>query len=149
MIENLEFQFVEYGSKRWQEARRLRYALFFAPHDLAPSILDDAQETAAVHLAAIENGQVIGCGRLFDCGGGTFQISQMAVNTAYQGRGIGKALLQRLMHKAKVQDGSIIVLSARLTAVSLYERADFQKEGGVYASASTGVPHIKMSCALR
>ncbi|MDJ0757396.1 MAG: GNAT family N-acetyltransferase [Ardenticatenaceae bacterium] len=144
----IALEFVQYDSPAWHEARRLRYALFFAPHDLAPSFLDDEQETAAAHLVAIEEGHVIGCGRLVDRGQDIFQISQMAVNPAYQGRGIGKMLLRRLIQKAKEQGGLAIVLSARLTAVSLYERAGFQKEGEVYPSASTDVPHIKMSYEL-
>ena len=70
----VQTHFVKFGSQAWGEARRIRYSVFFEPHDLPLSVMDDSQETDAIHLVAIEVSQVVGYGRLFDLGHGQFQI---------------------------------------------------------------------------
>lgn len=137
--------FVEGGSPQWLEARALRYALFFQPHGLMPSVMDDAHEADASHLVAVEGGRVVGYGRLFNLGDGVFQISQMVVSPTYRRRGIGTLLLHGLVARAAGDGASSIELGARLHAAGFYARAGFQQHGEIYASDKTGVPHVKMT----
>jgi predicted GNAT family N-acyltransferase len=145
MAASVNLSFVGYGSPPWQEARALRYALFFQPHRLPPSVMDDAHEAHATHLVAQEGGRVVGYGRLFYLEDGVAQISQMVVSPAHQGRGIGMRLLHGLLDCAAADEARSFELSARLPAIRFYTRAGFQPCGEVYASDKTGVLHVKMT----
>lgn len=141
----VQTHFVKFGSQAWGEARRIRYSVFFEPHDLPLSVMDDSQETDAIHLVAIEVSQVVGYSRLFDLGHGQFQISQMVILPAHQHQGIGQLLLQTLIHKAQSLGATSITLKARLPAIQFYTKQGFQPCGEVFASAKTGVPHVNMT----
>lgn len=137
-------RFVEHGSREWLQAREIRYALFFQPQGLAPTIMDDEQEAHASHLVAVDGDEVVGYGRLFELRRGEFQISQMAVLPAYQRRGIGKMILHNLIRRAVDDGAASIELEARLSAVDFYAREGFHRCGEVFPSTKTGIPHVSM-----
>lgn len=132
------------GSPEWQEARDIRYALFFEVHGLPVSVMDDEHETNAVHLVAKEGDRVVGYGRLAEPDKGRFKISQMAVHPDYQRKGIGKALLAALLGRADHAGAVEVTLNARVDAVAFYERAGFTRSGDTFLSRTTGVPHVLM-----
>jgi hypothetical protein len=148
MKENLDIRFVEHGSREWHEGRALRHKLFYQALGHPQSVMDDDQEHHSAHLVVQENGKVIGYGRLFDHGAGEFQISQMAVDTDRQGRGIGKTILNRLISQAFDGGAKCIWLNARVSAVKFYEKAGFRPRGKAFPSEKTGIPHIKMNLTL-
>ncbi|MFN2298533.1 MAG: GNAT family N-acetyltransferase [Anaerolineales bacterium] len=145
----MDIRFVEYGSAEWREARALRYAAFYRESGLPESVMDDGQEVKGSHLVAVHSGAVVGYGRLNDLGDGQFYISQMVVAPHHRGKGIGSKLLGCLIINAKKAGAELVLLSARLPAASLYERAGFHQEGEVLTSEKTGVSHIRMKLAVK
>lgn len=128
----------------YQEARDLRYELFFKAHGLPTSILDDEKEAQSTHVAIVEDGLLVGYGRLSEVEMKVFQISQMVVAPRHQSKGYGTILLKDLIQLALNSGAASIILNARITATGLYEKQGFATQGEVFNSTSTGIPHIKM-----
>jgi predicted GNAT family N-acyltransferase len=68
----------------------------------------------------------------------------MVVEPEYQRQGLGTLILETLIATASDRGASIIVLNARVVKVGFYQKHGFQSIGEVFASPSTGLPHIKM-----
>ncbi len=128
----------------YKKALELRYSLFFKDHNLPEEILSDDKEDKSLHIAISQENELIAYGRLFEISSNEFQISQMVVSPRYQSQGYGERLLIEIMRTAKNKGAKKIILNARTTAISLYEKIGFQKVGQIYSSQSTGVAHIKM-----
>ena len=73
-----------------------------------------------------EAGRAIGMGRLISDGGCFFQIVDIAVDPAFQGRGLGKRIMAGLMaHVATLPKGAYVSLIADTPADRLYAQLGF------------------------
>ncbi len=143
---NYKLKFVEYGSPEYQQAAQLRYRLFYQEHCIRFESIFAPQEKQNLHLVitAKTEHQVLAYGRLDRKSSDEFQICQMVVEPKYQRQGLGTLILQALTKVATHQGAGLVVLNARVTKVQFYQRYGFEPIGEVFASSSTGVPHIKM-----
>lgn len=73
------------------------------------------------------HGRVIGMGRVIGDGGLMFQVTDIAVEPAHQGRGLGKAIVARLVGylETSVPDGAYVSLIADGEAHKLYAQFGF------------------------
>ncbi len=69
-------------------------------------------------------------------------IGRMAVLKPWRGRGIGGAILARLIERARERGDSEVVLSAQVHATAFYRAHGFAEEGAEYLEA--GIPHRDM-----
>ncbi|WP_325895391.1 GNAT family N-acetyltransferase [Grimontia sp. NTOU-MAR1] len=145
----IEYRWLETDSKFYQTALKLRYALFFEEPGLPWEVLFDTDEGNSLHLAAICDGELLAYGRLTKRSNSAMQISQMVVSPKHQRKGLGEAILSRLVIHAKEHETKSIILSARLHAMPLYEKLGFNIVGEVYLSEKTGIEHIKMELTLK
>lgn len=76
---------------------------------------------------ALHQNSVVGMGRLIGDGGCFFQIVDVAVEPAHQGRGLGKAIMSALMAhvEAELPSTAYVSLIADVPANKLYERFGF------------------------
>ncbi|WP_456416248.1 GNAT family N-acetyltransferase [Thiolapillus sp.] len=125
---------------RDKEALRLVREKVFVQEQRVPVELEwDGLDAECQHfLAEDAKGNPIGTGRLLPDG----HIGRMAVLREWRGRGVGSALLQRLMEEGRKQNFSTLVLAAQLQAMPFYEKAGFHAEGEVFDDA--GIPHRNM-----
>jgi GNAT superfamily N-acetyltransferase len=79
---------------------------------------------------------------------GDFRVRGMATAPSHRGRGLGAALLARLLDHAAAQGGTRAWCWARVGARGLYARAGFLPEGDVVELDHIG-PHVLMSRPLR
>jgi len=86
---------------------------------------------------------VIGTGRLTKG-----VISQMAIRTDYQNKGIGKQILNHLVEVCRNKEIKTVRLSARETAIGFYEKNNFKTIGEKYPSKKTGIVHQQMERKL-
>ncbi len=123
-----------------KEALRLVREKVFVQEQQVPVELEwDELDAECLHfLAEDANGNPIGTGRLLPDG----HIGRMAVLREWRGRGVGSALLQRLMEEGRKRNFSTLVLAAQLQAMPFYEKAGFHAEGEVFDDA--GIPHRNM-----
>lgn len=143
---NYQLKFVEYGSLEYQQAAQLRYRLFYQEHGIPFESIFAPQEKQNLHLVIITkmHNQVLAYGQLKQKNYDEFQICQMVVEPEYQRQGLGTLILKTLTKVAINKGASLVILHARVTKVQFYQRCGFEAIGEVFASLSTGVPHIKM-----
>ena len=141
-------QLIDYGSEAYLAAAKLRYRLFYEPHGLDESIVQTGKDAEDCHVAVIEqDGQVLAYGRLAQTGE-HFSIYQMVVEPAWQGQGLGTQVLQALVAVAEQRGAKSVSLNAKVSQQGFYERHGFERMSAVFASVTTGVPHVKMEKRL-
>lgn len=76
---------------------------------------------------AIHDGQAVGMGRIVGDGAIFFYIQDIAVMPPYQGRGIGTAIMDALMHyvRTTAPDKAFVGLFAAQQAIRFYEKYGF------------------------
>ena len=103
----------------------------------------DGQDEKSWHFLATEKNDVpIGTARLLPSG----QIGRMAVLEEYRRRGVGRALLEQAIDKARHLGMQDLFLHAQLHALHFYETVGFSLEGEEFTEA--GIAHRKMSLVL-
>jgi ribosomal-protein-alanine acetyltransferase len=115
------------GPMRPSEAQRcteLEELLFAGDDPWSPEAFLQAIAAGHHYLAAREDGALVGYGGLVRMGTEA-EVHTLAVDPAYQGRGVGRALLGALLEHAH---GATVFLEVRTdneTAIALYRSAGF------------------------
>jgi predicted GNAT family N-acyltransferase len=127
----------------WSVAQALvapvREAVFIREQGVPADLEWDDLDAAALHaLAEDPSGRVIGTARLLPDG----HIGRMAVLVPWRRRGVGSAMLVRLLVAAGDQGLRTARLNAQTQAVAFYVRHGFEKNGGEFLDA--GIPHVAM-----
>lgn len=93
----------------------------------------------AIFMAELDDGSVIGCCGLLKHDEHVYEVSKMAVTRAYQGKGVGRKLLDELIVHARLRGAKRleIISSTRLgAAIHLYQQIGFREvplESDAYA----------------
>ncbi len=103
----------------------LRYEVLRKPWDKPKDTATDNLEETSVNVFIEENGKVIACGRLQDNGNGIGQIRYMAVDDKFQGKGLGKLIVEKLEQEAKQIGLQRLELQARENAVEFYKSCGY------------------------
>jgi predicted GNAT family N-acyltransferase len=139
----------------WPEARteamRVRETVFVQEQGVPAELELDQHDPFCVHaLARDETGRAVGTGRLLpgEAQGARIvsHVGRMAVLKAWRGRGIGSALLSRLIAAARERGDTEIALSAQTHAQAFYRAHGFREEGDEFLEA--GIPHRTMRRVL-
>ena len=108
---------------------------------------DDLSGESDEHIiVAMDGEKVVGCVMLRPLAQGKLKARQMAVATAYQGRGIGAALIRAAEAFGAEGGFSRITLHARKTVVPFYEQLGYIAEGEEFSEV--GIPHLFMQKTL-
>ena len=132
----------------WQRDRealaRVRRIVFIEEQRVPENLEWDEADAACVHaIAEAPDGAAIGCGRLLPDG----HIGRMAVLAPWRGRGVGDALLTRLVGAAHERGHTRVILNAQVQAMPFYARQGFAPEGEPFDEA--GIAHQVMTRTLR
>jgi N-acetylglutamate synthase-like GNAT family acetyltransferase len=73
-------------------------------------------------IAMNDAGEMLGCGQIKPHGDGTYEMASIAVWPQFQGQGVGKAIIQRLLASAQPP----LYLTCRGALRPYYERFGFQ-----------------------
>jgi len=130
----------------WESARArasaVRLRVFVEEQRVPLEIEMDDMDAASVHALAVDDGRVVGTGRLLPDG----HIGRMAVLRESRRRGVGGALLKRLVDEARRRGMSEVRLSAQTHALGFYRKHGFAEQGAVYEEA--GIAHQEMRRVL-
>lgn len=134
----------------WEAAQpalvAVRRAVFVEEQGVPEALEWDGEDETALHgLATTTEGEPIGTARLI-AQGPLAQIGRMAVLKPWRGRGVGTALLERMLKEAQARGHRGVFLNAQTTALPFYERFGFQREGDEFLDA--GIPHYRMTRRL-
>jgi predicted GNAT family N-acyltransferase len=127
----------EYGQV-WQ----LREDLLRKPIGLSLKDEDLGGEVNEVILAAFDGDDIAACLILQPQDDITIKLRQMAVAERWQGKGIGKLLVERAEEIAWDKGFEQIILHARKTATGFYERVGYRFCSNEFEEV--GIPHFAM-----
>jgi len=120
------------------------------PHETADELSAPPAGSEVVHLAAIEDGTVVGTAIVMreaapwaQFGEVSWRLRGMATAEDKRGQGIGAAVLSAVLECVEARGGGRLWCSARTSARSFYERAGFLSRGEVWDEPKLG-PHIMM-----
>jgi predicted GNAT family N-acyltransferase len=131
---------------RWQEGeealRSVRHTVFVVEQRVPESLEWDDADAVSLHALAVDgNGMPIGCARLLPDG----HIGRVAVLAPWRRRGVGAALLARLVDEADARGDARVIVNAQVDAMPFYARYGFVASGEVFEEA--GIPHRVMERA--
>jgi len=129
----------------FEAALALRHEVFCVEQGVPPHEERDGRDRGALHLIAVEDGQVIATCRLVFVGN-TVQFSRLAVRRSARRRGIASALLRRTDAESRARGAGRIVLHAQTYARALYEQAGYGPRGREFVEAA--IEHIAMEKLL-
>jgi len=105
-------------------------------------------DPGAIHLAAFDDEQIIGCATLHRKTASEYQLRGMAVEKAHQSRGVGAILLAEAEKIAAENRAETIWANCRTPAVPFYKKHGWQTISDEFVVETAG-PHFKMSKSLK
>ena len=132
-------EFSKYFIFRWEMLRK--------PLNLPLGSEQDELENHAFHIAAYNNKNIIGVGRLHIEKNQSARIRYMAVRENYQHQGVGSSILRELEKIAKTKNAETCWLYARETAISFYLNNNYQIKG--IATSELEIKHHRMEKVLQ
>ena len=100
----------------------LRWRILREPWNQPKGSEQDELEGQAIHIIAIDGDKIVGCGRAHFNTEDEAQIRYMAVENEWQGKGVGKLILDELERRVLEKGAKKIVLHARENVVRFYEK---------------------------
>ena len=123
--------------------RDIRQRVFMVEQGVSADLEWDGIDQDCRHaLAQDGERRPIGCARLLPDG----HIGRVAVLAEWRGRGVGDALLERMIALAREVGHTRVMLNAQTHALAFYARHGFVAFGPEYDDA--GIPHRAMQRAL-
>lgn len=143
----MDMVFMTPDDPRFDQVRSLRHAVLRAPLGIPYEADWDDHGRGVRHLAAVDGTTVLGYGRVvIDLDGA--RIRYMCVDPEARGGGIGTAIVNALVERAREERAPMVWLNARLMAVEFYRRLGFTEVGGLFDSEETHLPHKRMEMRL-
>lgn len=146
-MENINISYITIASPKYLQVWELREEVLRKPIGLSLKNEDLSWDKEDVMFIAEHNGKVIGCLMLHDVPKGAVKLRQMAVYNEWQGKGVGKMLVQAAERFCSEKGYSRIVLHARKEALGFYKTLGY----GIYGEEFTevGIPHFAMQRWLK
>jgi predicted GNAT family N-acyltransferase len=145
-MDNILISQVAVADPRYQEVWELREAVLRKPIGLSLRNEDLSKDKEDVILAAVADSGVIGCLMITTIDSKKLKLRQMAVYDGWQGKGIGKMLMQAAEQYAAGSGYDKIVLHARKVAMGFYEALGYMVTSDEFEEV--GVPHFVMEKSL-
>ena len=129
--------------KKYQEVYNLRETILRIPIGLSlkdENLSTDAQNTIFV---AEDQDKIMGCVMLYPIADeDKIKLRQMAVYDEFQGKGIGRKLVEAAEQYAKEQGYSAIILHARKVSEGFYKKLGYDTTSSEFTEV--GIPHVVM-----
>ena len=146
-METVDFFPIDVEQTNWQISGELLAAIrrpVFIDEQGVPAEeeFDHDDETAIHWLAYGPDGEAMGCARLAGD-----KIGRMAVKVEHRNKGIGSALMRKMIAYAAANQLASVQLNAQTHALPFYEGMHFEADGDEFMEA--GIPHRHMSLSLK
>ena len=135
---------VQFGSSRYDALVELRYKVLLEPLGLKFLDMHRQQEVNYLHIGCIEqlDDKLVGGLILAPIDNDDIRMMQVAVDTKYQGEGIGRELVKYAEKRAKEAGYHRLIMHAMLSVVGFYEKLGYHAEGDIFDEQ--GITFIKM-----
>ncbi|MBO4285372.1 MAG: GNAT family N-acetyltransferase [Alphaproteobacteria bacterium] len=135
---------VDFGTSRYDELVELRYKVLLEP--LGLKFLDSFRdkEVSYLHVGCVESldDRLVGGLILAPVNESEIRLMQVAVDTVYQGEGVGRMLVEYASKRAHDAGYTKMVMHAMLSVVAFYEKLGFKQEGDLFEEH--GITFAKM-----
>lgn len=134
------------GGADIEDARAVRRAVFIDElgYDAQEDI--DRADDIAWHLVVYsDDGEAVGCARLFPVEIGVYSLGRIAVKKDFRGAGYGDLLMRVLLFKSQELGAQTVRVGAREDAAGFYEKYGFSATGEKYVEQ--GVGHVVLEIA--
>ncbi|AFM05621.1 acetyltransferase, N-acetylglutamate synthase [Bernardetia litoralis DSM 6794] len=139
----LEFRVIEHNSKDYWDTVHLRELVLRQPLGMRFSSEELELENNSYHIAAYdENKKIVGAAMFVPLSSTKLKMRQVVIADDWQGRGIGKELIEFAETFARSKGYKIIEANVRQTAIGFYEKLNYQKQGKEFMEV--GISHIKV-----
>lgn len=119
--------------------RIIRTAVFIHEQKIPEDLEWDEFDLISMHVLGLNSdGQPVGTARLLPDG----HIGRMAVLKDWRGKGLGSAMLLRMLDELDSRHTQKATLNAQTNAIKFYEKFGFRVSGEEFIEA--GIPHVKM-----
>ena len=122
-------------------ALALRAEVFIVEQNVPETVERDEYDPAAVHVVALQNGDVAGVLRIVFLPEHA-KIGRVAVAANARGRGIATAMMHFAMALARARGETKFYLTSQTDKVGLYEKIGFTVFGEEFEDG--GMPHLAM-----
>jgi len=122
----------------------LRHAVLWPGRPLAYVQLPD--DAAGQHFGAFEQHELVAVISLFAGSGGVARFRKFATSPAWQGRGIGSALLRHIIEVARAQGARSLWCDARYATLPFYQRFGLLPEGDIFYKGD--IAYQRLSCSM-
>lgn len=145
-MEEIFIKEINVASKEYPQLLEFRHQLLRVPIglDLFEEDLSDDKEDMI--LVVMQGKEIVGCVMLHPLDDGKIKLRQMAIAERFQGKGIGKILVEDAEQTASEHGYTHIVLHARGTAEGFYTKLGYKAFGEGFTEV--GIPHIAMQKQL-
>lgn len=135
---------IEFGSSRYDELVQLRYKILLEPLGLKFLDMHRDKEAGYLHIGCIESldDRLVGGLILAPIDNENIRLMQVAVDTRYQGEGIGRDMVKYAEKRAKSAGFKRIAMHAMLSVVNFYEKIGYVQEGEIFEEK--GITFAKM-----
>lgn len=135
---------IDFGSTKYDELVQLRYKILLEPLGLKFLDMHRNKEANYLHIGCIEqlDDKLVGGLILAPIDNETIRLMQVAVETRYQGEGIGRELVKYAEKRAKEAGFGKIIMHAMLSVVTFYEKMGYIQEGEIFEES--GITFAKM-----
>ena len=124
------------------------------PHETQAEVAAQSAVPGSLAVAVIDEGRVVSCvlAQPEPCPdlpdlAAAWRLRGMATDPDHRGRGLGAAVLDRVLGEVARRGADGVWCNARTPARSLYERGGFQAVGEPWDDADIG-PHVRMWCRV-
>lgn len=142
----MALKIIDHGTEAYLKMVQLRDIILRKPLGLSFSEQELEQEKENLHIAAYEDDRMLGCCMLVEEDPETVRLRQMAVPDEYQGKGIGRALMNFAENLARDRGYKKITMHARKNAMGFYEKMGYKKVGDEFVEIT--IPHYVMEKEL-
>ena len=122
----------------------LRHAVLWPDKPLSYVQLPD--DAAGQHFGAFAAGELLAVISLFKSADGEARFRKFATDPAWQGRGVGTALLHHVIGVAQAQQAHALWCDARQNTLPFYQRFGLQPEGEVFYKGD--LPYVRLRRSL-
>jgi len=136
MDESFELVLSDWQTSR-EQLQAIRRKVFILEQKIPEADeFDDADENSSHVLVLSEKRDAVGPGRLDATG----KIARIAVVAEFRDRGVGTAILERLIEEARSRGYDRVFLHAQTQALDFYKKFGFVSDEKAFMEA--GIPHV-------
>jgi len=145
-MNNITISIINSVSPKYDQVFELRDKILRKPLGMSLKNDDLSRDHSDAIFIAEQNNKIIGCVLLHHLDNERTQLRAMAVYDEWQGKGIGRLLVNALEDFSRREGYKKIILHARKVALGFYSRLGYSIKGGEFTEV--GIPHYMMEKTL-